>query len=143
MNYLNAKNIAEYFANTPQITFEITQKCNLACVYCGYGELYSNKDIREGKDLPLANAITFLKHLKGMWHDGYDTQGSSNLVISFYGGEPLLNMRFIRGIVAYVEKELSAFGKKITYSMTTNALLLPQYMDFLVDKNSRDMQDVL
>lgn len=46
MNYLNGNNIAEYLANTPQITFEITERCNLSCVYCGYGKLYSNKDMR-------------------------------------------------------------------------------------------------
>ena len=28
MNYLNGNNIAEYLANTPQITFEITERCN-------------------------------------------------------------------------------------------------------------------
>ena len=50
MNYLNGNNIAEYLANTPQITFEITERCNLSCVYCGYGKLYSNKDNRTSEN---------------------------------------------------------------------------------------------
>lgn len=33
---LSADNVLEYLANTPQITFEITERCNLSCIYCGY-----------------------------------------------------------------------------------------------------------
>lgn len=33
---IKACNIKEYLANTPQITFEVTERCNLSCVYCGY-----------------------------------------------------------------------------------------------------------
>ena len=101
MNYLNGNNIAEYLANTPQITFEITERCNLSCVYCGYGKLYSNKDMRKGRELPLDNAITLLQYLQNLWDAGYDTQGDSNIIISFYGGEPLLNMPFIYGCLLY------------------------------------------
>lgn len=134
MNYLNPYNIAEYLANTPQITFEITERCNLSCIYCGYGKLYSNKDVRQGRELRIKDAIAFLKYLQELWDNGYNTQGTSNLIISFYGGEPLLNMPFIKGVVEYIEDELGCYGKNFIYSMTTNAILLPRYMDYLVCK---------
>lgn len=134
MSYLTGNNIAEYLANTPQITFEITERCNLSCVYCGYGKLYSNKDIRKGGDLSPDNAITFLQYIRNLWDTGYNTQGNSNLIVSFYGGEPLLNMVFIQKIVEYIETNLYGYGKTFIYSMTTNAILLPLYLDYLVEK---------
>ena len=54
-----------------------------------------------------------------------------NVYISFYGGEPLLNMPFIESIVEYIGK-LNCRFRDFTFSMTTNALLLERYMDFLV-----------
>lgn len=36
-------------ANTRQITFEVTDVCNLNCVYCAYGKFYNNYDIRSNK----------------------------------------------------------------------------------------------
>ena len=137
MNYLSSNNIAEYLANTPQITFEITERCNLSCVYCGYGKLYSNRGIRKGRDLELSKAVAFLQYIRDLWDTGYNTQGNSNLVVSFYGGEPLLNMVFIQKIIEYIETNMQDYGKTFIYSMTTNAILLPKYMDYLVNKNFR------
>ena len=42
--YLKAEDIEFFLANTPQITFEVTDACNLKCTYCGYGEFYSDCD---------------------------------------------------------------------------------------------------
>ncbi|MCL2312519.1 MAG: radical SAM peptide maturase, partial [Firmicutes bacterium] len=52
------------------------------------------------------------------------------VVISFYGGEPLVNFELVKKIVDYV-KTLSDTGRSFRFSMTTNALLLKEYMDFL------------
>lgn len=51
------------------------------------------------------------------------------LSIGFYGGEPLLNMPFVDSMVDYTNR----FRGEIEFSfhMTTNALLLDKYMDFL------------
>lgn len=43
-------------------------------------------------------------------------------MISFYGGEPLLEMKLIHEIIAYANKVFK--GKNIRYNMTTNATLL-------------------
>lgn len=131
---LSADNILEYLANTPQITFEITERCNLSCIYCGYGKLYANRGERKNRDLPIAKAIRFLEYLKNLWVLGNDTQGDSYITISFYGGEPLLNIEFIKRIIAYIESNLCGYKKKFIYSMTTNAILLSKYIDYLVEK---------
>lgn len=111
---LSADNILEYLANTPQITFEITERCNLSCIYCGYGKLYANRGERKNRDLPIAKAIRFLEYLKNLWVLGNDTQGDSYITISFYGGEPLLNIEFIKRIIAYIESNLCGYKKNLS-----------------------------
>nr|WP_222704539.1 4Fe-4S cluster-binding domain-containing protein [Parabacteroides bouchesdurhonensis] len=47
------------------------------------------------------------------------------VMISFYGGEPLLNISFIKKVVEYIEKlHICAFK----FSMTTNSILLDKYI---------------
>jgi uncharacterized protein len=58
--YLKAEDIEFSLANTPQITFEVTDACNLKCTYCGYGEFYSDYDKREDKMLPVAKVFRLL-----------------------------------------------------------------------------------
>jgi hypothetical protein len=48
---LNPIDIKKQIANTNQLTFEVTDFCNLKCKYCGYGELYINHDKRINKSL--------------------------------------------------------------------------------------------
>ncbi len=40
--YISTELVKHSLANTLQITFEITDACNLNCAYCGYGNLYSD-----------------------------------------------------------------------------------------------------
>lgn len=134
MDYINAEIVKHCLANTPQITFEITEKCNLSCSYCGYGKLYNNKDPRSNRSLKPEDARAFFIYLRQLWLSGYNTNGDDIIYISFYGGEPLLNMDFIKYCVSYVEENLNEFNKIFVYSLTTNALLLPKYMDYFAEK---------
>jgi uncharacterized protein len=61
--YLSAKDIEISLANTPQITFEITDACNLNCTYCGYGKFYSDHDARENKRLSPHKAVVLFEYL--------------------------------------------------------------------------------
>jgi uncharacterized protein len=54
--------------------------------------------------------------------------------ISFYGGEPLFNFPFIEKFVNYANN-VKHNKRKFIYSMTTNAILLDKYMDFIVENN--------
>jgi sulfatase maturation enzyme AslB (radical SAM superfamily) len=52
--------------------------------------------------------------------------------ITFFGGEPLLEMDSLRSGVAYAEERGRASGKHVTYSISTNGLLLDDdAVDFL------------
>ena len=54
--YLTAKQIELSIANTPQVVFETTYACNLACKYCLYGDLYSTYEERINRYLGQVNS---------------------------------------------------------------------------------------
>ena len=132
--FISAEQVKISLANTPQVTFEVTEKCNLTCEYCGYGELYCDYDIRENKDMDVDVAIKLLDYLVALWNSPLSQSVNNNVYISFYGGEPLINFSFIEAVTSYV-KTIKDNKRKITYSMTTNAILLDKYMDFLIQND--------
>ena len=129
--YLTYDNIVFAIANLNQLVFEITDACNLKCKYCGYGEFYDDYDEREDKMLSTEKAIRLIDYLEDFWKSKINTSSQSIVYISFYGGEPLLNMPFIETIVDYVANKLNCTNRIFKFSMTTNAILLDRYMDFL------------
>ena len=83
--------------------------------------------------LSVSKAIRLIDYLNQFWNSDRNTSAKSFMYISFYGGEPLMNFNFIKEIVNYVEHHLDCPRKKFIFSMTTNAILLHKYMDFLVE----------
>lgn len=121
--------IKESIINTTQIVFEVTDSCNLNCTYCGYGEFYEVFDSRNHNNINSSKAKKLLKYI-------YDLKLENNknkLMIGFYGGEPLLNIDFIQDLIEYVNQLNVKEKIDIAYSMTTNAVLIDKYIDFLVD----------
>ena len=129
--YITSNDIRSQLSNLKQLTFEVTDACNLNCKYCAYGELYNDFDIRKNKKMDLSSAIALIDYLVSLWNSEQNTSKNRNVYISFYGGEPLLNMPFIQAIVDYIEN-IQCPCRSFTFSMTTNALLLDRYMDYLV-----------
>lgn len=125
--------IIKYLANSYQLTFEVTNACNLQCVYCAYGKIYGNYDARNNEKMSIRIAYSMLDYLSSLWKSK-SNYSNGCFDIGFYGGEPLLNFDFIMKVVEYVEKIDHPF-RKITYSMTTNAVLLDKYMDYLYEKD--------
>lgn len=130
---LKKEDITDALINTHQIIFEVTDKCNLDCYYCGYGHFYDNHNARENQDMSFDVFKTLYNYLDELWLNS-NNKGCTYLRISFYGGEPLCNFPFIEQAVDYV-KNNPIKNKRIVYSMTTNAVLLDRYMDFFVDNN--------
>lgn len=132
--YLNYGIIQYQLANLRQLTFEITDSCNLRCKYCGYGEFYEDYDNRKNKNLPISYAVLIIDYLLPYWNSEKNSSSDRNIYISFYGGEPLLNMQFIEQIIDYIEK-LDCPNRHFSFSMTTNAILLHKYAAYLVEKD--------
>lgn len=110
------------------IVLQVTQSCNLKCKYCIYAinGLYNRK--HSSKHMSWATAKKAIDFLR--LHSG----DLSNVRISFYGGEPMLNMALVEKSVLYAEKTMPY--KKITFAMTTNlTVLTDEYLRFLIDHN--------
>lgn len=134
VQYITSDLIKYQLANLSQLVFEVTDACNLQCKYCGFGELYGNYEVREDKNLSIEKALKLIDYLVGFWASNKNASANRNVYISFYGGEPLLNMPFIKAIVGHIES-INCKQRFFTFSMTTNALLLSKHMDFLVEKD--------
>lgn len=121
-------------SNVTDVVFEVTDSCNLKCKYCAFGDYYENYDKRERKELSITKAKNLLDYLSAFWQSPLNTSHKINVNIGFYGGEPLLNMDLIKKVVSYAKKIASPRNSFI-FRMTTNALLLEKYMDYLVEND--------
>lgn len=128
---ITAEQIYRILSNVKNVVFEVTEACNLNCTYCNFGEYYENYDKRENKRLSITKAKNLLNYLLKFWRSPLNTSHKNAINIAFYGGEPLLNINFIREIVNYCQ-QMEVPRHNFTFSMTTNALLLEKYMEFLV-----------
>ena len=132
-NWISDKDIITSLVNLRQLTFEVTDVCNFKCRYCGYGDMYYGHDDRKGDNMPIEIGLQTIDYLTNIWKSNVPFSHRPLTYISFYGGEPLLNIKFIKELVAYIEK--IDVNREFVFSMTTNAYLLDKYMDFLVKKN--------
>lgn len=105
------------------LTLNITRKCNLKCSYC-----FESSEYRKKSDMPFEVAQRAI--------DTFFTNASSDWVIIFTGGEPLLNYDLICRVVEYVnEKKL-----KVEYRIKTNSVLLNEAMMGYLIKNNFKIQ---
>ena len=116
------------------MVFEVTDSCNLHCKYCAYAEMYDGYDQRTNMNLPFSKAKLIIDYLQDIWKKNYYLDMEKKVSIGFYGGEPLLNMDFVKQTIAYSET-LPYTGRVFSYNITTNAMLLDRYMDYLVEKD--------
>lgn len=135
-NNITPERIKYNLIHLSQIVFEVTDACNLRCKYCAYSELYEGYDSRENLKFPFIRAKKIIDFMYDLWKNNYIEGITEPVTISFYGGEPLLNITFIKGIIHYIEN-LPFVGKIFYYSMTTNAMLLHKYMEYLTKKEFR------
>lgn len=117
-----------------QLLIEVTDKCNLKCKYCGYGEFYCDYDERETRDQSFENVKLLIDYLVQLWCSDYNVSHKSDVSIGFYGGEPLMNMDLVKETIAYIES-LKLPHLTFSYNTTTNATLLHRHMDYLVEKD--------
>jgi uncharacterized protein len=107
---ITTDDIQHQLSNLPQLTFEVTDACNLRCKYCGYGELYDDYDKRENKMINKDAALKLIDYLAVLWNSEQNVSAKRNVYISFYGGEPLLNMPFIETLVRLYRQPAGRMG---------------------------------
>lgn len=128
--HITANDIYTQLANIKHIGFEVTDACNLKCTYCAYGEFYNNYDDRTNKQIEIKKAKILIDFIVKKTNSLINKSPINEVIISFYGGEPLLNINFIKEIVDYTQ-QIQDSHIKFKYSMTTNAIYLKKYFHFL------------
>lgn len=134
-SFVKAGDIKHNLINIKQITFEVTDSCNLNCKYCVYGDLYEGYDHRGTRFMNINDILPLLEYFSELWKSECTEYATPITYVSFYGGEPLLNFSFIQNLVQYLEGHNS--DRIFYYSMTTNAVLLDKYAPYLVENKFR------
>ncbi len=101
----------------------VAHDCNMRCSYCfaGTGRYGGRRSLMDGSSA--RSALDFLFQRAG---------GRAHLYVDFFGGEPLMNWDVIQDSIAYGNQLASSSGRTITWSLTTNGILLDDKVnDFL------------
>ena len=107
------------------LVLNVTESCNLNCGYCIFSGNYT------GERKHNSSKMDFETAKKGV--DLFLPKAAKPVLISFYGGEPLLNMELIRDIIDYtIEKYPS---EDVSFSMTTNFYDAEKHIKNIVDRN--------
>ncbi len=101
-----------------QVVLELTEQCNLRCKYCIYHE--ENPQFRGFSTKNMSEET-------GMKAIDYMLEHSNNdLIIGFYGGEPLLRYTLMKKLIEYSISKKNT--KKLSFSFTTNGVLITEEM---------------
>jgi uncharacterized protein len=103
--------------NTLALT--LTTGCNLGCSYCYRDDLAAPKAAQVMDEATARRAIDLLLRQAG---------ARERVAVVFFGGEPLTRFVAIRELTHYAQAQAAAAGKKVDFSLTTNATLLDDEM---------------
>ena len=125
----DAKNIERYFSDlgtgddSVQATVLTTFACNFACPYC----------VEEGVKGAVHMDPETARRTAAFILEVAREKNAKSIFLTFYGGEPLMNMEAIRIVARSVRRGARKARLKYAMAMTTNgALLTPAVVDELV-----------
>lgn len=101
------------------LVLQLTEACNLECAYC-YHEQGRGNGRSRGRPMDHGvgeRAVDFLLSHSGELNE---------VVLVFFGGEPLLNFRLMTSLVPLARRKAEKAGKKIDFAVTTNGTLLSE-----------------
>lgn len=110
------------------ITLNIVNSCNLRCRYCwnqagAYNHTFSDKRLMSG-EVAIKAVDLLIK----------ESHGAKDLVIDFYGGEPLLNYNVIKMTIEYCALIRKRRKIRFRFLLATNGTLLTkEKAEFLIE----------
>lgn len=120
-------------SNTMQLVLVVTENCNLRCRYCIFSEHYPVTRPPSNKSMSFETACRAVDYFFSQASPVISRIPGKKLAITFYGGEPLLEIDLIRRTVKYVEERAPC---EVVFNISTNATLLNEDIaDFLVEHN--------
>ena len=113
------------------LCLHVAHTCNLNCSYCfaSQGKYHGERALMTfevGK-----RALDFLMENSG---------SRVNLEVDFFGGEPLMNWKVVKELVAYARSQETVRNKKFRFTLTTNGLLID---DDVIEFANREMHNVV
>jgi uncharacterized protein len=109
-------------SDTLKITVLTTLQCNFACDYCIQGDHGEYNKHAAKMSLDMAARI-------GAWVESrLDAVNPSRLVLTFFGGEPLLNMPVLYYLSERLHASAASRGVEFLINIITNGLLLSREM---------------
>ena len=111
------------------VVLNVTNQCNLSCSYCyefGEDKIATPEGKKKFMDMETATAsVDYLLNESG---------DRESVHITFFGGETLMNFPLMKQVVVYARDEAAKRGRKVEFSLTTNATLLSgTIIEFLVE----------
>ena len=104
------------------LVLQTTRACNLRCEYCAYSGNFKQMKPHSNESMTfdvMRSSIDFFMK---------NSTESTDLMIIFYGGEPLLEFMNIQNAVKYAK----SFGRRIRFGISSNGTLLsPHIIDWL------------
>lgn len=124
------KKLMDYPAS--QLILIVTNECNMRCKYCIYSEMYPNTITYSSKKMDFQVAKRAIEYYMEL-HKKKVLQGYRKApLITFYGGEPLLEYKLIKKIVQYIKNN---YENEVEYYITTNGLLMNEEVSEFFLKN--------
>jgi uncharacterized protein len=108
---------------------EVTKKCNLRCSYCYLGEVKDSYDMSEESAQHIVDAIS-----------NNIMSETTNVFISFWGGEPLLNFKIIRFFIEKLNEIQKAKKAAFHYQIITNGTILNAEIMEFTNRNNISIQ---
>lgn len=102
------------------ITLMLVQGCNLACKYCFGDEGNYNDTGKMSKETAFKAVDYLIKHTE-----------EKKVLITFFGGEPLLALDLIKDIIEYTQD----IDRDIQFAMTTNGTLINDEVIEMISKH--------
>ena len=116
-----------------QLILNVTENCNMRCKYCYLSEEYEFTRNRTSHMMDFQTAKKALDLFFDKQRIIKQQNPGKAVGISFYGGEPLLNLDLIKRCVEYTKNNCPL---KFGFYITTNGTLLKDdVVDYLVDNN--------
>ena len=113
------------------LCLHIAHDCNLACQYC-----FAEEGEYHGRRALMSYEVE-RKHWISWWQI---QEAEENLEVDFFGGEPLMNWKVVKELVAYGRELEKQYDKHFRFTLTTNGVLLNEEVQEFVN---REMDNVV